>query len=160
MDKLSPPQKLLLNQMVESLKKGLGERLIAIVLFGSRARGDAHEGSDWDVFVIAQDLPIRIFQRHLFLKAQLPPRWRADFSILAKTPEEFESSVSSLYLDIALDGMVLYDPRGYAHEKLTRLRTLIYQKGLRREKVGQDFAWQWDKFPGFGWSLEWDGGER
>lgn len=145
-----------LNEVVEGLKEKLGDCLVAVVLFGSRARGDAHKESDWDVLVIAHDLPERLFRRHIFLKAQLPPRWRAAISLLAKTPEEFEASLPAFYLDIALDGVVLYDPQRYIYEKLTHLRTLIHQKGLRREKVGEDFAWRWDEFPGFGWSIEWD----
>ena len=145
-----------LNEVVEELKERLTDGLVAVVLFGSRARGDAHEESDWDVLVIARNLPDRLFRRHAFLKAQLPPRWRAAISLLAKTPEEFEASLPSFYLDIALDGIVLYDPYRYMQEKLTHLQKLIDKKGLRREKIEGSFAWQWDKFPGFGWSIEWD----
>lgn len=145
-----------LGEVVEKLKERLTDCLVAVVLFGSRARGDAHEESDWDVLVIAHDLPDRSFRRHIFLNAQLPPRWRAAISLIAKTPEEFEASLPAFYLDIALDGIVLYDPHDYMQEKLTRLQKLIHKKGLRRKKIEGSFAWQWDKFPGFGWSIEWD----
>ena len=145
-----------LNEVVEELKEKLTDSLVALVLFGSRARGDAHEESDWDVLLIAYDLPDRLFRRHIFLNAQLPPRWRAAISLMAKTPEEFEASLPAFYLDIALDGIVLYDPDHYMQEKLSRLQTLIRKKGLRRKKIEGSFAWQWDRFPGFGWSIEWD----
>jgi hypothetical protein len=84
----------------------------------------------------------------------LPAAWRGRVSLMAKTPEEFETALSAVYLDIALDGVVLYDPQGYVGQKLTRLRELIRRKGLRRERVGEDFAWRWERFPGFNWSLE------
>lgn len=84
------------QQAVEALHAGLGDRLVAVVLFGSRARGDAHEHSDWDLLVIAEGLPENHFERHLFLKPLLPPDCRGAVSILAKTPEEFESHVPSL----------------------------------------------------------------
>ena len=145
-----------LSEVVEELKERLTDSLVAIVLFGSRARGDANEESDWDVLVIAHDLPDRPFRRHTFLKAQLPLKWRAAISLIAKTPEEFEASLPAFYLDIALDGIVLYDPHNYMQEKLTCLQKLIRKKGLRRKKIERSFAWQWDKFPGFGWSIEWD----
>ena len=145
-----------LDEVIEELKEKLTDSLVAVVLFGSRARGDAHEESDWDVLVIAHDLPDRPFRRHIFLNAQLPPRWRAVISLIAKTPKEFEASLPAFYLDIALDGIVLYDSHRYMQEKLTHLQTLIRKKGLRREKIGGSFAWRWDKFPGFGWSIEWD----
>ena len=144
------------SEVVEELKEKLTDSLVAVVLFGSRARGDADEESDWDVLVIAHDLPDRPFRRHTFLKAQLPLRWRTAISLIAKTPEEFEASLPAFYLDIALDGIVLYDPHNYMQEKLTRLQKLIRKKGLRRKKIERSFAWQWDKFPGFGWSIEWD----
>ena len=64
----------------------------------------------------------------------------------SKNTTEFEASLA-FYLDIALDGIVLYDPHGYMQAKLTRLQTLIRKKGLRREKIEGSFAWQWDRFP-------------
>ena len=35
------------------------DRLVAVVLFGSRARGEGSETSDWDLLVIAEGLPPR-----------------------------------------------------------------------------------------------------
>ena len=91
-----------LNEIIEELKEKLTASLVAVVLFGSRARGEAHEHSDWDVLIIAHDLPNLPFRRHTFLKAQLSARWRAAISLIAKTPEEFEASLPAFYLDIAL----------------------------------------------------------
>jgi hypothetical protein len=55
---------------------------------------------------------------------------------------------------------VLYDPDGYAREKLAQLRTLIGEKRLRRERVGRDLVWRWQEFPGFGWTLGWEGARQ
>jgi hypothetical protein len=79
---------------------------VAVVLFGSRARGDSSAESDWDLLVIADGLPEKPFQRHLFLTRALPPGCEA-VSLLARTPEEFDAHVSSLHFDIALDGKIL-----------------------------------------------------
>jgi hypothetical protein len=57
-----------------------------------------------------------------------------------------------------LDGIVLYDPEGYAAERLGRLRALLDQRGLRREANQRDLTWHWQKFPGFNWSLEREAG--
>ncbi|MGB9870548.1 MAG: nucleotidyltransferase domain-containing protein [Anaerolineae bacterium] len=59
---------------VEALREGLGDRLIAVILFGSRARGEADTDSDGDLLVIARYLPQKPFQRHLFLEAITPAR--------------------------------------------------------------------------------------
>jgi predicted nucleotidyltransferase len=128
---------------------------MAVVLFGSRARGDAKEESDWDLLVIAKDLPKRQMERYRKTKESLPQIWRGRVSILAKTPDEFEAVLPSLYLEIALDGLILYDPEDYAGDLLQKLQRLIRAKDLRREKRGADFIWLWGTFPGFGWSLCW-----
>jgi predicted nucleotidyltransferase len=145
-----------LSAVVTALRQGLGDNLVAVVLFGSRARGDATEASDWDLLVIARHLPPSFFQRHLQLKALLPIEWRGRVALLARTPAEFEAHLTSLMLDIALDGVVLDDPEGYAAEQLARLRKLIESKGLHRKQKGKDFIWNWERFPGFDWSLEWE----
>jgi uncharacterized protein len=144
-----------LSAVVTALRQSLGDKLVALVLFGSRARGDATEASDWDLLVIARHLPPSLFQRHVQLKALLPVEWRAKISLLARTPEEFDAHLTSLMLDIALDGIVLDDPEGYASERLAALNKLIERKGLHRKQEGKDFTWTWEHFPGFNWTLEW-----
>lgn len=129
---------------------------MAVVLFGSRARGDASDGSDWDLLIIARCLPKRHIERYREMKEMLPQKWRGCVSILAKTPEEFEAALLSLYLEIALDGQILYDPEEYAKSHFQKLRRLIRSKGLKREHRDQESTWQWKAFPGFGWSLSWE----
>ena len=142
--------------VLDALKRGLGERLRSAVLFGSRARGDADEWSDWDLLVIAHDLPEKALRRHLWLKEMLPDAWRSRVAILAKTPDEFAARLPALYLDIALDGVVLYDADGEITRRLAGLRRLIREQGLRREGTQRDMTWGWKRFPGFDWSLEWE----
>ena len=138
-----------------ALREALGERLVAVVLFGSRARGDATADSDWDLLVLADGLPEKAFERSLFLKRALPPECRGAISVLAKTPGEFEGSLPSLYLDIALDGQIVYDPRGHAAERLATLKRLIEEAGLYRERTDAGDLWQWKTPPLGPWSLEW-----
>jgi predicted nucleotidyltransferase len=145
-----------MTSVINALKQALDKSLVSIVLFGSRARGEADDFSDWDLLVIARNLPKKPFQRHLHLKKILPDLWRGQVAILAKTPAEFEAYLPSLYLDIALDGSILFDTNGYAAESLGRLRRLIQTKGLRREQEENDFVWHWQNFPGFNWTLEWE----
>ncbi len=145
-----------ITDVVDALKGGLGEQLVALVLFGSRARGDANEESDWDLFLIARDLPEGTLKRHFYLKAMLHDAWRGRVSVLAKTPAEFEARLPALYLDIALDGVVLYDTDKYMTERLNALRALLEQRGLHRERTQREMLWHWEEFPGLSWSLEWD----
>lgn len=113
--------------VLSALQQGLGDSPVAVVLFGSRARGEADANSDWDLLVIAHDLPEKPFQRHLHLKQMLPADWRGQVAVLAKTPAEFESYLTSLFLDIALDGIILHDTQGYMTGRLAHLRRLIQE---------------------------------
>ncbi|MBI4552843.1 MAG: hypothetical protein HY710_11320, partial [Candidatus Latescibacteria bacterium] len=81
--------------------------------------------------------------------------YRGAISVLAKTPQEFEASLPSLYLDIALDGHILYDPHGYAAERLATLCRLIERMGLYREHTDGGDVWRWQHEPSGPWVLEW-----
>jgi predicted nucleotidyltransferase len=140
---------------VEALRRALGERLVAVVLFGSRARGTASRDSDWDLLVIAEGLPERPFDRHLHLMRLLPPAC-GGVSILAKTPEEFRGNIPSLYLDIGLDGRILYDPDGYAARRLAELKRIIRTAGLYREETEAGDVWRWRREPVSPWEFAWE----
>jgi uncharacterized protein len=45
-----------LDRFGSALRERFGQRLSEVVLFGSRARGEAHEDSDVDVLVVIDDL--------------------------------------------------------------------------------------------------------
>jgi predicted nucleotidyltransferase len=144
-----------LDEAVQAMKQGLGADLVAVVLFGSQARGEADANSDWDLLLLARRLPEKPWQRHTQLKRLLPEAWRGRVSLLAKTPTEFEAHLPALYLDVALDGVVLYDTGNYVAQRLAYLRELLARRGLRRERAGGEMTWRWQQSPGPGWTLEW-----
>jgi|SRR5579875_335716 len=144
------------RQVVEALRAGLGERLVAVVLFGSRARGDHRPTSDWDLLVITHQLPDDPLDRLRALKRLLPAGCRGTVALVARTPAEFEDHVPSLYLDIALDGQILYDPTGYAAQRLAQLRRLIEQAGLYRERTPAGDVWRWQAPPRGPWVMSWE----
>jgi len=50
----------LLNQLLEKLTKALGDRIVSVVLYGSAASGDHHEGfSDLNVLCVLQQVTVR-----------------------------------------------------------------------------------------------------
>jgi len=66
-----------LAEVVRALKQGLGDNLVAVVLFGSQARREADPESDWDLLVLARRLPEKPLRRHFWLKELLPEAWRS-----------------------------------------------------------------------------------
>jgi uncharacterized protein len=148
-------QEKILSQLVTALQEGLGERLVAVVLYGSRARGQARQASDWDLFIIVSDLPEPLWERHILLKRFLPAPYRGAVSLLAKTPQEFEEKIATIYLDIALDGQILFDPQGYARRRLAALQRLMAETGLYRKQSLGGEVWRWRQRPRQPWALEW-----
>lgn len=148
-----------LTQALDWLTSILGGRLVSVVLYGSRARRDHHRYSDYDLLVIAEGLPDDLNQRCDFFQRRRSGL-RANASLVSASPELFESHLPALYLDIALDGVVLYDPRGYAQQKIARLRQIIEEAGLYRKPVPDaGFIWKWrDPPPPGRWAIEWDTG--
>jgi hypothetical protein len=68
-------------------------------------------------------------------------------------------------LDLAEDADVFYDPQGFLSAKLARVRELIVEARLRRERTPSGLIWWWEKGaepkPGT-WAITWEGfkGER
>lgn len=133
-----------LAPVVEALKLALGDDLVVLVLFGSRARGDATPESDWDVLLIAEGLPSSKWQRSQFIHALLPPAWRYRANVLLHTPDEWFRRVTPLALDISLDGVLLYDgSNGLFPARLAALRQQLRALGLAREQIGSEWLWLW-----------------
>jgi predicted nucleotidyltransferase len=55
--KLTKKEKEALEEFVEACKKKFKENLISIILFGSRVKGYAKKDSDYDLLIIAKNLP-------------------------------------------------------------------------------------------------------
>jgi len=140
---------------VEALKAALGERLVSVVLFGYRARGEGSGDSDWDMLVIAEGLAKSYWERHRVFYQALS-NVGGTVSAVAKTPKEFSSYLAPLYLDVALDGQILFDRNGYVSGKLGELRRIITQAGLYRERTASGDIWRWKVQPVQPWAVEWE----
>jgi len=112
-----------------------------VVLFGSRARGEATEESDWDLLIIVEGLPRSPLDRRRLWLSVAPREWQALTSPLLCTPEEWYGHIASLTLDIALDGRVLYDAQGRMRAFLEKVRHALQQTGWQRIRKGHQMLW-------------------
>jgi predicted nucleotidyltransferase len=143
--------------IVHCYKVHLGNDLVSIVLFGSRARGEAKEESDYDLFIVAEGLPEKPFKRVLFIRSPLSARFEEKFCIIAKTPEEIIKNFPPLFLDLGLDGIILFDRNDFFKNLQMKIREIIHQAGLERKKDDGDFYWEWRNPPKKGWEITWSG---
>jgi predicted nucleotidyltransferase len=95
--------------LLQALAGRFGSLLKTVVLFGSRARGEASPDSDHDIFVVAEDLPANPMARSRQLRgaliaclADLP----GAINLHGKTPQEFEADLTPLSLEICVDGIL------------------------------------------------------
>lgn len=144
-----------IRQALNAWKVGLQARLVAVALFGSRARGEERVGSDWDLFVLAESLPQDPLDRQLYLKSMLPLSLASKVSVLAKTPAEFEKELLSVYLDIAADGVLIFDPHKYLGPRLEQVRQIARNAGLQRRRWKGEWVWKWKDSPRPGWEVNW-----
>jgi len=89
------------------LQDSLGENLKELWLFGSRARGDADEDSDYDVLVVAMD-PERTNEETVL---------REGYGIMMS--------------NFALVGSICYSPEAWVRSKRTPLGMNILKEGIR-----------------------------
>jgi len=113
-----------------------GQAFIGLLMYGSRARGDAYESSDTDLLLVV-DRTVRI-ERDLYRPwdAALPD----DISLNISSLPESAEGAGSLWLECALDAKILYDPKGVLRRKLEEIKDLIVSGAfVRRTTHGQGY---------------------
>jgi len=147
----------LAERYTEQLRVALGDRLVSVVLFGSVARGEASQGSDIDLYIVAEGLPTGHFARKRLL-AGADAAFQSDLSDaeargveprlarIVRTPEE-AARVRPLYLDMTEDAVILHDKDGFFSTVLDRVRASLRRLGSKR--VWLENGWYWDLKPDF-----------
>jgi len=113
--KLTRKEKEALEEFVEACKKKLGESLVSIVLFGSRVKGYAREDSDYDLLIIAKNLP-DIKERLNLLEEEENKIWdkyKIKISSLLLEEEEIFSPVNPLLFGVLSGYKVLFGEENF-----------------------------------------------
>lgn len=144
-----------LGGLVDGLLGAFGPRLRTVVLFGSRARGDARPASDYDILLVIEGLPEEPVRRLREVRtsiASIP----AKINTVAKTPQEVAQNVTPLLLDICMDGECLYGSDYFAPYR-DRAMAVLRDSGLKRRRAGRETWWQFPRVPRKEWELTWEG---
>jgi len=126
------------NKMISIVKQLFGQKLMAILIHGSLFDGTLGSYSDYDIVVIANDLPDDVLVRDQYaqkLKKQLTNDWTTNpFSFDFYTPEEFADSVKKGHpftKSILTKGYSVYDPEDI-FEKNIKNRNKTIQPEVRQ----------------------------
>ena len=150
-----PDVKPLTDALLTETRAALGDRLTAVALYGSVARGEAHRWSDIDLFVVHRGdretvseafLRAELRLRDQPLARELSARGVPTAPVAIYRSEEELADTPWLMLDMTDHGIVLFDPRGVLRRKLERLRERLQELGSRRIELA-DGSWYWDLKP-------------
>ncbi|MCX8042744.1 MAG: nucleotidyltransferase domain-containing protein [Desulfobacterota bacterium] len=99
-----------LQEIKKALTSFLDKRLVKLVLFGSRARGDYSAGSDFDIAIIVQGLTPQLKKEIYNAIADVELAHDTPVSAIALSEEEFEhlkQRERAIALDIEREGIPL-----------------------------------------------------
>ena len=145
----------LTDALLAEVRAELGDRLAAVALYGSVARGEAHRWSDIDLFVVHGGdretvseafLHAKMRLRDQPLTRELTAREVPTVPVAVYRSEEELVDTPWLMLDMTHHGILLFDPRGVLGRKLERLRARLEELGSRRIEL-DDGSWYWDLKP-------------
>ena len=98
----------IVQTFVTELRRGLGPRVRQIILFGSRARGDAREESDYDMLVVVDQRTADL--RHVILEIEsgLMDRYGVLVATTLRSEEEWQrTQLFPLARNIIREGVAL-----------------------------------------------------
>ncbi|MEM2929054.1 MAG: nucleotidyltransferase domain-containing protein [Nitrososphaerota archaeon] len=138
-------------QDIELLKdqlKNFNEPCVkAIVMFGSRARGESNERSDIDLLVLHEDCNIEdmVIRRRYFyniLREAIGKEYE-DITLIDMELKYFLKpyEINSLLLNIYYDSIAIYDKTGTIESFLKYVKNKIEESGLKRIKDGKAYYW-------------------
>ena len=100
----------ILVDLKNRLQEITGDRLIKMVLYGSRARGDFSEGSDTDIAIVIRNLSPEMKRRMLSRVADIELEYLHPLSTLILSEEDFlllKKRERRIALDIEKEGVPL-----------------------------------------------------
>ncbi|MBI4745219.1 MAG: nucleotidyltransferase domain-containing protein [Deltaproteobacteria bacterium] len=139
--------KSIFNNIKNSLENSnLTFSLLGAVVFGSSARGEATPHSDIDILIVAEGINPKRHKRGeeiLQIKKILHP---VPLDILLFSPDEVVSNFENhnpLFLDIAEEGVVLFDTNGFLKGQMAETRAYIEARGIEKIQGGWEFPVQY-----------------
>lgn len=121
------------SEKYESILKLFKHNLLGIVLFGSYVRGEPRKSSDIDLLIVlAKEIEIKRSLYHLWddkIEHKMGSIYSPQFTHL---PKDY-NSISSLWLEVGLEGEIAYDPLGVIKKEIFKIKSEISSGKYRRK---------------------------
>jgi len=150
-----PVYRKFLQVFLKNLEEGLKGYLLAIVLYGSVARGSARPESDIDLLILYRKGEIDVDEIYSIsdIEAGKSPEYQrlykngiyGEISPLFITPEEIKRNPLIL-LDIMEEGIILFEQGKCFTELLEKMRAETKKLGSRKVNL-PDGSWYWELKP-------------
>jgi hypothetical protein len=154
--RLTPAQQQAMESIVAALppllRQAYGDDLLAVVLFGSVARGTPHPCSDTDWLVVLRQRSAEPRLDHCGCeeaRRELAPELvaAAETGLLSEPQFHLRSAAEAeqggpLFLDLCHDGQILHDPDGWAARFMARYRERLAAQGSVRVPWGEGWYWR------------------
>jgi len=103
----------IMNELRDLMIETYSDRLIAIILFGSQARGDATLDSDFDVLIVLKDSvkTVKEIERTGYFLSPLCLKYSVVICNLFFSVTRFENEQIMLMKNIIKEGVYFYDQR-------------------------------------------------
>ena len=133
----------ILEDVLNRARQLLGDTLVSVVLFGSRARGTAHPYSDIDLLIVARSLPSEEGRDELALDiAEISFDCGLSLQIILATLEETRLSAKTgapLMFEIYDAHKIVYDKDGFFSQVIEEFAEQLHRWKARKIK---DRVWE------------------
>jgi len=134
------------TEAIKELTEKYSDKIVAVGVFGSYARGELTERSDVDILVIVKNWK-KSLKRRFKIYDILFKHIKRDITLIDIDLEDAEAllkgelQLTSSMLNILYDCIVLYDPEGLLSKLINETKKLVDRLRLKRYKIGRSYGW-------------------
>ncbi len=146
----------LLERLLALLQEQMGDRLLALALYGSIARGQGKPTSDIDLLIVVRGDRLEMEKYYSAAEEALEemPEYKAfvqqkiwpAISPSVIDEDYLRRETPWLFLEIQDHGIILYDREGFLAWKLEQVRRRMRELGSKKVMM-PDGSWYWDVKP-------------